>query len=112
MPGIGTIITKDLNDEGDYSRLAEYMVKNAHVQAEKNRWSCSRGMARPIYTEPVEVADVEDMQPDYGAVVKDVIETQDEDGRVIGKYMRCALPARPKVRGGQIILPKRKRPRL
>ncbi len=110
--GAGTIIARDLNNEGDYSKLAAYMVENVRTKKGKNKWSCSRGMERPIYTEPVEVIDTEDMMPEAGAVIKDVSETVDEDGRVIGKYMRCALPARPKVRGGQIILPKRKRPRL
>ena len=66
-------------------------------------------MARPIYTEPVEVDDVEDIKPDYGAIVKDIEETRDEDDRVIGKYQRCVWKTPPKVRGGQIVLPKRGR---
>ena len=107
--GIGTVIATELNDEGDYTALAGYLTDNVHDRpAGENVYSCSRGMARPIYTEPVEVEDVEDVRPDAGAIVKDVEETKDEDGRVIGKYQRCVWRKPPKVRGGQIILPGRR----
>lgn len=110
--GVGTVIVKDLNDEGDYTQLAAYMIANVQGRpAGKNVYHCSRGMARPIFTEPIEVVDVEDIRPDYGAVVKDVQETRDEDDRVIGKYQRCVWKVPPKVRGGQIIVPKRGRKR-
>lgn len=108
--GAGTVIVKDLNDEGDYTNLAAYMIGNVHDRpAGENRYHASRGMARPIYTEPIEVDDVESIQPDYGAIVKDVQETRDEDDRVIGKYQRCVWKTPPKVRGGQIVLPKKRK---
>ena len=108
--GPGTVIIEDLNDEGDYTRLASYMIENVKGRpAGENTYHCTRGMARPIYTEPVEVDDVEDIKPDYGAIVKDIEETRDEDDRVIGKYQRCVWKTPPKVRGGQIVLPKRGR---
>lgn len=108
--GPGTVIVKDLNDEGDYTKIAAYMIANVKGRpAGENTYHCSRGMARPIYTEPVEVNDVEDLRPDYGAIVKDIEETRDEDDRVVGKYQRCVWKTPPKVRGGQIILPKRGR---
>lgn len=107
--GAGTVIVKDLNDEGDYTKIAAYMIENVKGRpAGENVYHCSRGMARPIYTEPVEVDDVEDLRPDYGAIVKDIEETRDEDDRVIGKYQRCVWKTPPKVRGGQIILPKKR----
>ena len=108
--GAGTVIAADLNDEGDYTALASYLIENVHGRpAGKNSYSCSRGLAKPIYTEPVEVEDVEDVQPDYGAVVKDIEETRDEDGRIVGKYQRCVWKQPPKIRGGQIVLPRRRR---
>lgn len=110
--GPGTVIEKDLNDEGDYTNLAAYLIENVKGRpAGENTYHCSRGMARPIYTEPVEVDNVEDLSQDYGAIVKDVEETRDEDDRVIGKYQRCVWKTPPKVRGGQIVLPKRGRKR-
>lgn len=109
--GIGTVWIKELNDEGDYSKLAFYMVENVRgLPAGKQRWHCCRGMAEPITTELEPVDDVENLQPDPDSVVKDVQETKDEDGRVIGKYMRCVWKEPPTVRGGQVVMPwKRKR---
>ena len=78
--GPGTVIVEDLNDEGDYTKIAAYMIAN-----------------------------VKGGPSDYGAIVKDIEETRDEDDRVIGKYQRCVWKTPPKVRGGQIILPKRGR---
>lgn len=110
--GAGTVIAKDLNDEGDYTNLAAYLIENVHNRpAGENKYHASRGMLRPIYTEPIEVDNVEDMQPDYDSIVKDIQETRDEDDRVIGKYQRCVWKKPPKVRGGQIVLPKRGRKR-
>lgn len=107
--GAGTVMTEDLNNEGDYSKLAAYMVANVQgLGPGKQKWHCCRGMAEPIITELEEVTDIENMQPDYGSIVKDVEETKDEDGRIIGKYMRCVWKEPPKVRGGQIVLPKRR----
>ena len=97
-----------LDGRGDHTDLASYMSENVHGRpAGENKWSCCRGMDRPIYTEPVEVADMEDMQPDYDSTIKDVEEIRDDDGQLIGKYMRCLLRERPRVRGGQVVLPKK-----
>lgn len=106
LGGVGTVVTVDLNNEGDYSKVAAYMIANVQGRpAGENKYHPTRGLAQPIYTEPVEVTDVEDLQPDAGSIVKDVQETEDEDGRIIGKYQRCVLPEKPVIRGGQIILP-------
>ena len=106
--GAGSFKMEGLDGRGDHTDLASYMMENVRDRpAGENRWSCCRGMDRPIYTEPVEVADMEDMQPDYGSTIKDVEETRDEEGVLIGKYMRCLLKERPRIRGGQIILPRK-----
>lgn len=106
--GQGTFKMEDIDNRGDHSDLAAYMSENVHDRpAGENTWSCCRGMDRPIYTEPVEVLDMEDMQPDYGSTIMDVEECRDEDGVLISKYMRCKLKERPAVRGGQVVLPKK-----
>ena len=66
-------------------------------------------MAKPVYSEPVEVRGVEDIEPLQDEIIKEVVEYTDEDGRVISKYMRGTLPEPVAVRGGQIVLPKRRR---
>lgn len=108
----GTVQAEFLNSEGDYSRIAAYMIDNVQGRpAGENRWSGCRGMEKPVYSEPVEVADAESIEPLQDGIVKDVIEYTDEDGRVISKYMRTVLPERVNVRGGQIVLPVRRRKR-
>ena len=105
----GTMQAECLTGEGDYSRLAAYMIDNVQGRpAGENRWSGCRGMDKPIYSEPVEVRDVEDIEPLRDEIVKEVVEYTDEDGRVISKYMRGTMPERITVRGGQIVLPKRR----
>ncbi len=99
-----------LDSRGDHTDLAAYMLDNVHGRpAGENKWSCCRGMDRPIITEPEEVESVEDITPEYGSTIMDVEHVQDEDGRAVSSYMRCRLPERPRVRGGLIILPRRRR---
>lgn len=106
--GAGTFKMEGLDGRADHSDLAAYMMENVHDRpAGENKWNCCRNMERPVYTEPVEVDDLEGIQPDYGSTVKDVEESRDEDGVLIGKYIRCLLKEKPKVRGGQIILPRK-----
>lgn len=96
-----------LDDRGDHSNLAAYLVDNVHnVPSNTRKWHASRNVNRPIYTEPVPVDDVEDVRPEKGAVIQDVAKIEDEEGRVISAYLRCTLPVAPKVRGGKIVLPR------
>lgn len=106
--GPGTFKMEGLDSRGDHTDMAAYMMENVHdLPAGENKWSCCRGMDRPIYTEPVEVCDLEDVKPEYGSTIVDVEENRDEDGVLISKYLRCKLKERPIIRGGQIVLPKK-----
>ncbi len=108
----GTLQAENLNNEGDYSRMAAYMIDNVQGRPPgENRWSSCRGMLKPVFSEPVEVTDIESMEPLQDEIVKDVIEYTDEDGRIVSKYMRGVMPERVIVKGGQIILPRRRRRR-
>jgi len=110
--GLGTMQAETLTNEGDYTRVAQYMVDNVQGRpAGENRWSSCRGMAKPEISEPVEVSDVEDVQPLEGGIIKDVFRYHDEDGRTVSAYLRQTLPEKPKIRGGQIVLPKKRRRR-
>lgn len=105
--GEGTVIVKDLDSDPDRTRLAEYMVGNVHGRTPGMKgWSGSRGMDKPVLSEPVEIDSIDALQPPPGAVMKEVREITDEDGIVVGKYMRYVLPTPPKMRGGQIIMPR------
>lgn len=102
--GAGTVSVSDLRDQGDFTPVAAYMLANVHGRpANERKWSCCRGMERPIYTQPVEVRDIESVQPLPGSVVEDVSRSVDEEGNIVGSYLRCRLDRPPKVRGGQIV---------
>lgn len=108
--GLGTIYPEPMTNEGDYTRIAQYMIDNVQGRpAGENRWSGCRGMLKPVITEPVEVSDVEGVQPLEGGIIKDVMHYMDEDGRTVSSYLRQTLPEKVKIRGGQIVLPKRRR---
>lgn len=109
LGGLGSFAMESLDGRGDHTDLAAYMVANVHDRpANENRWSACRGMKQPVFEEPVEVTDVEDIQAPYTSTIRDVAESRDEDGRVVSKYMRCTLPEPPRMRGGQILYPKRR----
>jgi hypothetical protein len=110
--GAGTTKMETLDNRGDHTDLAAYLCANVKGRpSNENRWGCSRGMERPIIFGLEEIDDIEDVQPVYSSIVKDVEEIHDEEGRTVSKYMRCVLPERPKLRGGMVILPKRRKKR-
>lgn len=91
---------------GDLTNLAFYLYRNVKAEPGKKHWSPSRNLAKPVYSEPQEVADVEGIEPMPGAAQIYREPTYDEEGRIVGSYLRCTLPEPPKIRGGQIILPR------
>ena len=96
---------EELDNRGDHSDLAAYLVANVHGRPGKKKWHVSRNVKRPIYTEPEPVDDVEGIAPEKGSVIKAHEANCDEDGRVTSTYLRCLLPEGQKVRGGKIITP-------
>jgi len=102
--GLGTVHPEPMTNEGDYTKVAQYMIDNVQGRPSgENKWSSCRGMLKPVITEPVEVSDVEDVQPLDGGIIKDVMHYQDEDGRTVSAYLRQTLPEKVKIRGGQIV---------
>lgn len=97
---------EELDNRGDHSDLAAYLVANVHGRPGKKKWHVSRNVSRPIYTEPEPVDDVEDIRPEKNSVIKEHIANCDEDGHVTSTYIRCLMDVVPKVRGGKIVIPK------
>lgn len=91
---------------GDLTNLAVYLYRNVRTEPGKKRWHPSRNLAKPVFSEPQEVTEVDGIEPPAGASEIYQEPTLDEDGRVVGSYLRCVLPEPPRIRGGQIILPK------
>lgn len=93
---------------GDLTKLAAYLLDNVHdLPAGKKKYRTAKGMEKPIYTEPTEVSDVEGIVPLPDTAVVDGEPSYNEDGRVVGSYIRAVAQAAPKVRGSMVILPKR-----
>ena len=100
----GSVIAVEMDNRGDHSDLASYMVQNVHGRPGKQHWHCSRGMKMPIVTEPVEVEEIEDLKPEKGSVIRAHDSIEDEDGQVVSSYLRCVLPAAPEIRHGRIVM--------
>ncbi|MBR5342589.1 MAG: hypothetical protein IK149_01685 [Oscillospiraceae bacterium] len=100
---------EELDNRGDHSDLAAYLVANVQGRPNKKKWHVSRNVSRPIYTEPEPVADVEDIKPEKGSVIKAHETNCDEEGRVTSCYLRCLLPTAPRVRGGKVVTPKKEK---
>lgn len=95
---------------GDLSHLAAYLCDNVRLEEKgRKKWSPSRNLQKPIFTEPTPVQQVDGIQAPEGAEEISQTPTYNEDGRQVGCYMRCTLPARPEIRGNRIYLKKAKR---
>lgn len=118
----------------DYTELAGYMAANAKSAGEIDpddyrrwergwkgacpfadlwrraggkKWAPSKGLRKPVYSEPVPAPTPGSIPVPAGATDVIMQPSYDEEGRQTGCYMRCVLPERPKLRGGQIVLPGR-----
>ena len=106
-PTTNGVSIEPIDGRADHSALAYYLVHNVHgLEPGQCSWSTSRGnLAKPIYTEPEPVEDVEDIQVIPTANQTAFERLDDEDGRPVSTYIRCVLPCKPTIRGRQIILP-------
>lgn len=91
----------------DHTDLAKYIIKNGSRTPNEKKWSCSRGLDKPIYTEPVPVSDFEIKTP-KGATVKEKYTYIDEDYGAASAYLRAVLDKKPSVRGGRVVMHPRK----
>lgn len=96
-----------LDGRTDHTDLAKYIIKNGSRTPNEKKWSCSRGLDKPIYTEPVPVSDFEIKTP-KGATVKEKYTYIDEDYGAASAYLRAVLDKKPAVRGGRVVMHPRK----
>lgn len=92
----------------DRTSLARYILQNSAHEPGKKAWSTSKGLEKPIYTEPEPIPEVEPIKPPKDAIVQENYLHTDADTGLRSAYMRCVLPEKPEVRGGRIIM-RRKR---
>ena len=70
----------------------------------KKKWSTSRGLSKPIYTEPEPITEIDKIKPPSGADVKENFFIQDEETGIETAYMRYVMPNAPRPRGKKIKL--------
>lgn len=116
----------------NYTKLGSYMVGNAKTASEIDpddykrwerewkgpgefaacwrkaggkKWYASKNLRKPIYSEPTPAETPGSIPVPAGATDVVMEPIYNEEGSQVGCYMRCVLPTRPKLRGGQIVLP-------
>ena len=106
----GELYIEPVSRPGDLTGLAAYMLANVRgLEPGKKKYSCSKGLKKPVYTEPRPVDEIEGVQALPETWVVDGETSRDDEGRVIGSYIRAVAQEPPKVRGSMVILPRRKR---
>lgn len=101
---------KVVHNPGDLTALAKYLIGNVHgLAAGEKKWTTSKGLDKPIYTEPKPVDDMDSIEPIPGTSVVEAAQYTDEEGFVTSSYIRAICHERIKVRGGMVILPKKRK---
>lgn len=101
---------KVVHNPGDLTTLAKYLIANVHgLEAGEKKWTTAKGMDKPIYTEPQPVDDMDSIEPIPGTSVVEAAQYTDEDGYVTSSYIRAICHEPIKVRGGMVILPKKRK---
>ena len=78
-----------LDGRGDYTGIARYMVQNSADRGDgERRWSCSRGLKKPIYTEPVPVKPGEKIYIPRNASLKQKNSFEDDETGMCSEYVR------------------------
>lgn len=77
-----------LDGSGDYTGIARYMISNAKGEEGKKKFHPSRGLEKPVYTEPVPVYAHSKMKLPKDASIREQTETRDEDSGFYSAYVR------------------------
>lgn len=101
---------KVVHNPSDLTALAKYLIANVHgLAAGEKKWTTSKGMEKPIYTEPKPVEDMDSIEAVPGTSVLEAAQYTDEDGYVTSSYIRAICREPIKVRGGMVIFPKKRK---
>ena len=84
------VTIRHLDGRGDYTGVARYIVSNTTTGTEggEKRWSSSRNLKKPIYTEPVEVREDERVRVPRDCSLKEMAEIINEETGVRSLYVR------------------------
>lgn len=99
-----------LDSRADHTALARYIYANGDNRPNKKHWHSSRGMAKPIYTEP-EPTNEDEIAPLKDAVTKDYALNYDDEYGLMSAYRREVVKQPLRVSGGCIVLPEKSKRR-
>ena len=95
-----------LDSRADHTALARYIYANGDSRPHKKHWHSSRGMAKPIYTEPEPAAE-DEIAPLKDAVTKDYVLNYDDEYGLMSAYRREVVKTPLRIAGGHIVLPEK-----
>lgn len=81
-----------LDGRGDYTGIARYMCQNAAHETGQKRWSTSKGLKKPVYTEPVPVQSRERIRIPRNVSLKAREEFDDQETGMVSAYVRYTRP--------------------
>ncbi len=81
-----------LDNGGDYSAVAAYMVRNTGYRRGQRSWSTSQGMERPVFYPPEPVKELGSFRVPRDGVVAERELREDEESGFRGAYIRYVVP--------------------
>ncbi len=82
------VTVRHMDGRGDYTGIARYMVTNAGEPDGKKRWSSSKGLKKPIFTEPVPCSFSTKVKVPKNVSLKERNEFQDLETGMVSVYVR------------------------
>ena len=81
-----------LDNSGDYTAIALYMVRNTGYQRGERSWSCCQGLEQPVFFPPEPVRGAGSFQVPREARVMEREVREDEESGFRGAYIRYVMP--------------------
>ena len=81
-----------LDGRKDHVKIAKYMIRNAKGVPGKKKYHTSRGLERPVYTEPVPVCAHSKMKLPKDAIICEQHKTRDYESGFTSEYVRYIRP--------------------
>ena len=89
----GEVDYRFLDGRGDYTGIARYMIANAGREEKgKRAYSASRGLKKPIYTQPVPVHDAQTIRAPKNTQIMERTVIQDTVSGEMSAYLRYVRP--------------------
>lgn len=94
---------RHLDDKGDYTAVARYMVKNAGYGRGEAAWSFARGpeVKHPIYSTPVPVKEAGSARVPKEAIIAEREIHEDSERGFSAAYLRYIMPRKSTVKQGE-----------